>query len=1187
LKAIPSFLTRRHFSGASLCLALCLLHLLGSAQAAHADEQTTCRVRLWFDTKFQDPTDYNSSSAGNPPPGSIIPGTGNIAYAIFDNVFEEVRDLDSYHMRTDDMWEGSQWHGFGNNVSSIEFEHVENGVYVPGCVGWTAILYDEINLLGASIAVTGSLEDLDDIGWNDRASSFQLMESTSQAGPICTVELYEHWLSGDTWGGSSRVTPDTYSSTHGAGKISSIRFGGECGTSTVRLTAFGMNPISFSNADGPVHSLSEYGWNDRAAAWTANFSTLPDPSPRGCILRMFGDSEYMYTGKIWAVAGSQTTGTINGSAGAGMISGVAFEGDCGDSEVIFYDGNDQTGNEAYVRVADGKQHPLWLSDWNDKPQSWTANFVSGPSVPTASGLSVPVYVPCEVRLYDGIGTGTVWGADIDQATNGVYSSSDGAGNISSVEFRGAWCNDTFLQLYDVDPSQDADADPYVIKVADGKIRDLSTLGFSDRTQYWSVHFSDEDPTPSQVPNVVDMMYTDGVKALSRMFYRPVADPDHRVTHAESRVPDGKILWTSYPGGRSLPAGTPLPPGSAVHYTKYAHPSGPPPPAPPAPPPGPVVTFEVFPGKALDIGAHNGPVWAVGTNNNVYREFMRGWQNKGGEGAITRMDVGGWINWFVDEDGNVLYWHPEQGWGDPLSGGISAQDIGYGGGEIWIAGSNPPHDIQRFEDNTRVWAWDPSISVPGGAKRIDVDKNGNPWVVNQDGQIYRHLTGGWGVLPGSATDIGCGHNGDVWIVGTNPVAGGYEVFRWNEGSFDWDLIPDIGGVAVSVSSMVDGEPWIAAEDGTIYFGTLNARSPVVQPPASHRPVPDVTGMTTAAAVLAIENAGYEASDSVSVFTTDADLIDTIESTTPAGGDPLGPGNTVSYVYRRGLTYVLNGPSSVELQRFDAYVDEGLSVVVEPGGEMIETIYGTANEVDVSALGTYQVYYYSTDDSGAESVVGSRTVTVNGPTMLEAHPWSATAAVSWGNGGDYFFGDLDYLRFDIATNQVSPGYPLVTAEHWANWPQGFVPQAAVNLGNGALYFFSSNEYLRFDIATNQVSPGYPLVTAEQWANWPQGFVPQAAVNLGNGSVYFFSDDEYLRFDIAADQVSPGYPLVTAEHWANWPAGFVPQAAVNQGDGSVYFFDNSQYMRFNIAADRVDDGYPLSTPVHWSGWPQGWAP
>ena len=57
------------------------------------------------------------------------------------------------------MWDeftnpiSGNWHGFADNVSSIEFEHIETNIgYIPGCDSWTAILYDDRNYQGASIA---------------------------------------------------------------------------------------------------------------------------------------------------------------------------------------------------------------------------------------------------------------------------------------------------------------------------------------------------------------------------------------------------------------------------------------------------------------------------------------------------------------------------------------------------------------------------------------------------------------------------------------------------------------------------------------------------------------------------------------------------------------------------------------------------------------------------------------------------------------------------------------------------------------------------------------------------------------------------------------------------------------------------------------------------------------------------
>lgn len=72
---------------------------------------------------------------------------------------------------------------------------------------------------------------------------------------------------------------------------------------------------------------------------------------------------------------------------------------------------------------------------------------------------------------------------------------------------------------------------------------------------------------------------------------------------------------------------------------------------------------------------------------------------------------------------------------------------------------------------------------------------------------------WIQQPGAATDIAVGANGAVWVLGTNPVPGGYAIFRWN-GS-DWEGI-DGGGVRIAVDP--NGMPWIVNDAGGIFVLT---------------------------------------------------------------------------------------------------------------------------------------------------------------------------------------------------------------------------------------------------------------------------------------------------------------------------------------------------------------------------------
>jgi hypothetical protein len=98
-------------------------------------------------------------------------------------------------------------------------------------------------------------------------------------------------------------------------------------------------------------------------------------------------------------------------------------------------------------------------------------------------------------------------------------------------------------------------------------------------------------------------------------------------------------------------------------------------------------------------------------------------------------------------------------------------------------------------------------------RIDVDPQGNPWVINADGYILRAGPSGWERLPGLARDIGIGADGSVWVVGITQTAGGFTLHRWN--GRDWDLMP---GGAVRIDVDRHGNPWVVNDRGEIFRWT---------------------------------------------------------------------------------------------------------------------------------------------------------------------------------------------------------------------------------------------------------------------------------------------------------------------------------------------------------------------------------
>ncbi|MDP1981618.1 MAG: hypothetical protein Q8K23_03670 [Sulfuritalea sp.] len=141
---------------------------------------------------------------------------------------------------------------------------------------------------------------------------------------------------------------------------------------------------------------------------------------------------------------------------------------------------------------------------------------------------------------------------------------------------------------------------------------------------------------------------------------------------------------------------------------------------------------------------------------------------------------------------------------------SAVDIAASANALWVIGTNPVpggYGLQHWDGKTFV-------SASGGAVRIDLDPQGNPWVVNDKDDIFRWTGSAWVGLPGKAKDIGIGADGTVWAIGANKVPGGFGVYRWDAAKNVW-LDMRGGGVRIDVDA--SGKPWVVNDAGKIFFG----------------------------------------------------------------------------------------------------------------------------------------------------------------------------------------------------------------------------------------------------------------------------------------------------------------------------------------------------------------------------------
>jgi len=79
-------------------------------------------------------------------------------------------------------------------------------------------------------------------------------------------------------------------------------------------------------------------------------------------------------------------------------------------------------------------------------------------------------------------------------------------------------------------------------------------------------------------------------------------------------------------------------------------------------------------------------------------------------------------------------------------------------------------------------------IPGrSGKRIAVDPKGNPWIVDENGQIWQHSEDKWTRVKGKARDIAIGPEGSVVSLGRRKTTGGYRLFKWSHKANQWTLV----------------------------------------------------------------------------------------------------------------------------------------------------------------------------------------------------------------------------------------------------------------------------------------------------------------------------------------------------------------------------------------------------------------
>ena len=110
---------------------------------------------------------------------------------------------------------------------------------------------------------------------------------------------------------------------------------------------------------------------------------------------------------------------------------------------------------------------------------------------------------------------------------------------------------------------------------------------------------------------------------------------------------------------------------------------------------------------------------------------------------------------------------------------AARDIAIGAdGSVWVIGLDPAPG----GNGLHRWQYGQWQRNDGGGVRVAVGPDGQPWVVQANGNVLRRSGPYWNPLPGNASDIAVGSDGTAWIIGAEAAGGNAGILRWTGGNW---------------------------------------------------------------------------------------------------------------------------------------------------------------------------------------------------------------------------------------------------------------------------------------------------------------------------------------------------------------------------------------------------------------------
>jgi hypothetical protein len=126
----------------------------------------------------------------------------------------------------------------------------------------------------------------------------------------------------------------------------------------------------------------------------------------------------------------------------------------------------------------------------------------------------------------------------------------------------------------------------------------------------------------------------------------------------------------------------------------------------------------------------------------------------------------------------------------------------------VLGPSGPHVFADTAGSARLayHAWDGCVGYPNCSRALWIGSLSITNAIPQPPPLWPSFR----MLPGAATDVAAGANGSVWVVGTNPVPGGYGIYRWT--GRGW---AGVAGGAVTIAVGPDGSPWVINSADHLY------------------------------------------------------------------------------------------------------------------------------------------------------------------------------------------------------------------------------------------------------------------------------------------------------------------------------------------------------------------------------------